>query len=430
MYEINNEINVYSEEVKDVLSHPPRALFKWGNTFLAGFIILLIFLSWLIKYPDIITAQATITTNNPPQKEFARVSGKLDSIFVQNNEIVTDGDYLAIIENNANIKDVVFIKSIVDSLLIASDTFQIPIITGDELILGDIAVAYSEFLINYERFDIHRKSESFTYNDITSSLTISEFKSRLLTLKNQRELSSQEVIYKKKELQRFRILQSKGVIAVQELERMELQYLQAVRDSENISISISQIQESLNISNNNKTQSNISYSNERIDLFNNLKISLNQLKSAIKDWEYKYVFKSNISGKVSYMKLWNSNQTLAIDDFVFTIVPTENLKFICKSLVPIKNSGKVIKGHKVIIKLSNYPSSQYGVLTGVVQNISLIPNNEGFYLVDISLEKDLLTSYNSRIAFRQEMAGEALIITEDLRLLERTLYQFRQAINR
>jgi hypothetical protein len=318
----------------------------------------------------------------------------------------------------------------VDSLLIASDTFQIPIITGDELILGDIAVAYSEFLINYERFDIHRKSESFTYNDITSSLTISEFKSRLLTLKNQRELSSQEVIYKKKELQRFRILQSKGVIAVQELERMELQYLQAVRDSENISISISQIQESLNISNNNKTQSNISYSNERIDLFNNLKISLNQLKSAIKDWEYKYVFKSNISGKVSYMKLWNSNQTLAIDDFVFTIVPTENLKFICKSLVPIKNSGKVIKGHKVIIKLSNYPSSQYGVLTGVVQNISLIPNNEGFYLVDVSLEKDLLTSYNSRIAFRQEMAGEALIITEDLRLLERTLYQFRQAINR
>jgi len=42
----------------------------------------------------------------------------------------------------------------------------------------------------------------------------------------------------------------------------------------------------------------------------------------------------------------------------------------------------------------------------------------------------LQTSYKKQINFQQEMTGTADIITEDLRLLERLLYQFRDIFRR
>ena len=69
------------------------------------------------------------------------------------------------------------------------------------------------------------------------------------------------------------------------------------------------------------------------------------------------------------------------------------------------------------------------MLQGEVTSISLTPDNEGFYLIDVSLPKYLITSYNKEIPFRQEMIGTAEIITEDLRLLERLFYQFRQILD-
>jgi hypothetical protein len=41
------------------------------------------------------------------------------------------------------------------------------------------------------------------------------------------------------------------------------------------------------------------------------------------------------------------------------------------------------------------------------------------------LPKGLESSYKKQIPFQQEMKGSADIVTEDLRLLERILYQFR-----
>ncbi len=55
--------------------------------------------------------------------------------------------------------------------------------------------------------------------------------------------------------------------------------------------------------------------------------------------------------------------------------------------------------------------------------MSLIPDKEGLYLIDVKLPKRLITSYNKEIDFKQEMRGTAEIITEDLRLIERFFYQ-------
>ena len=55
---------------------------------------------------------------------------------------------------------------------------------------------------------------------------------------------------------------------------------------------------------------------------------------------------------------------------------------------------------------------------------------DGNVLIDVSLPNGLTTSYNKQIVFQQEMSGTADIVTKDLRLLERLLYQFRDVFKR
>jgi len=167
-----------------------------------------------------------------------------------------------------------------------------------------------------------------------------------------------------------------------------------------------------------------------MSLLKNVIQTFNQLKKAIKDWESQYLLQSNMDGKVAFLNYWDINQTVNQGDLIFTIIPSENSSFIAKLKTPAQNSGKIKKGQRVNIKIENYPDTEFGVLKGTINNISLIPDAEGLYLVKVNLPKTLITSYNKTLDFRQEMRGSAEIITEDLRLIERFFYQFREVLKR
>jgi len=94
------------------------------------------------------------------------------------------------------------------------------------------------------------------------------------------------------------------------------------------------------------------------------------------------------------------------------------------------NTGKLKVGQKAIVRLSNYPDREFGVLEGKLVNISKIPDGEGFLILEIELSKQLTTSFGIELEFQQEMTGSAEIVTEDLRLLERLFYQLRDLTRR
>lgn len=426
MKDLNEELNIYSEEVKDVLSKPPKAIFRWGTTILFVFIVVILFLSWLIKYPEIVSAQAILTTEVPPQKEYARVTGKIDSLFVDNfQEVETDAP-LALIENTANYQDVVYLKSILDTLDVNQESFTFPVNDLPLLLLGEIENEFSLFENNYIQYVLNRESQSFHIKDLTSKYNLDQLNYRLQTLNNQKEINEEELLFKRKDLERTEGLFKKGVISAQEFERNKLEYLQAERSFKNINVSISQTKENISNAKNLKEQTSIENINKEVNLFKGVMQSLNQLKTSIKEWEHKYLFKSKMHGKVSFMKVWSKNQTIRNGDFIFTIIPKNYSSYLGKALAPALNSGKIQIGQNVNIKLSSYPDNEYGVLKGNVKHISLIPNSEGFYLIDINLPEKLVTTHGKEIEFKQEMQGTAEIITEDLRLIERVFYRFNE----
>jgi len=424
----NREIEIRSEEVQEILSYVPHWMIRWGNTLFFILIIMLLFISWFIKYPDVINAEVIVTTQIPPQKEYARVSGKIDTFFIKNNENVVKNQPLALIENTANYADVFLLKSIIDTIKIQKDAFNFPIDNLPILFIGDIENSYELFENNYIKYILNKDLNPYSYEEDANKISTSELKRRLYNLQAQKELNKKELSFKKKDLERSKSLFDKGVISEKDYELKQLDYLQSERSYKNMNSSISQLRES--ISNNKKTTkgTEIAKLREEMTLLKNVIQSFIQLKKSVKDWEMKYLLVSEINGKVSFLNYWSENQTVNQGDLVFTIIPSENSEYIAKLKTPAQNLGKVKIGQVVNIKLDNYPDYEFGVLKGRIKNVSEITNKEGFYTIDVSLPKKLITSYKKDIIFKQEMRGTAEIITEDLRLIERFFYQLKNII--
>ena len=143
-----------------------------------------------------------------------------------------------------------------------------------------------------------------------------------------------------------------------------------------------------------------------------------------------YTLQSAIEGKVSFTQVWVENQTITSGDNVFSIVPMAGKGFIGKVKAPSLNSGKIQVLQDVNIRLANFPDREFGILKGKVSNISLVPDKDGNVMIDVVLPEGMETSYKKQIPFQQEMRGAAEIITEDLSLLERILYQFKDLLKR
>ena len=421
-----DEIDTNSEQIREILAKQPGFVLKWGISVIFIAVFLMLLATWIIKYPDIIHAEVILTTENPPQKEYAKVTGKIDTIFVSDSDNVHNQQPLAILENTANYKDVFFLKSILDTIQIQKQSFYFPIDELPILFLGDLDAAFSIFETNYIHYVLNKELKPFTNEALANKTTTSELNRQLRNLQGQKALHKQELEFKQKDVSRSKTLFEKGVVSEQDYETKQLEYLQAERIYKNMASSISQLREAISNSKNTSKETEISSIREEKTLLKKVIQSFNQLQKSVKDWELKYVLSSKMDGQVLFLNYWSVNQTVNQDDLVFTIIPKVNSSFIAKLKTPAQNLGKVRIGQNVNIKLHNYPDYEFGVLKGTVTHISEISNKEGVYTIDVSLPKTLITSYNKEIEFKQEMQGVAEIITEDLRLIERVFYQFKE----
>jgi multidrug resistance efflux pump len=424
----DKEIELRSEEVQEILTRVPHWLIRWGSVVVLGILLMLFFVSWLVKYPDVISSKIIITTAIPPQKLIAKSSGKIETILVKDRAIVNENTPLAVIENAANYKDVFLLKSIVDTFSIDKSSFPFDKLKSTRL--GEIESSYAVFQKEYSADELNTKLQPYKVEGTAQSYEAIRLKERLTLLESQKNLNKNEIELQKIDLDRYETLFKKGIIASQEFEKHRLTYLQSVRSYQSLLSSISQLKSSLNDLNKNSKTTHINESKENVNLQRNVIQAFYQLKKAIKDWELSYVLRSSINGKVSYLQLWAENQTVTAGDNVFTVIPSNESNYIGKVKATAQNSGKIKVGQKVNIRLSNYPDREFGILNGTIKAISLTPDKDGNLLIDVSLPNGLTTSYKKQIVFQQEMSGTADIVTNDLRLLERLLYQFRGVFKR
>lgn len=425
--DILDNIELRSESVQDILTQPPHWMIRWGNTMIFIIILLIFVMSYIIKYPEFVPAPIIVTSQNPPEKIEARIGTRIEKIFIKDHQQVKKHDVLMVMQSAANYKDILELKKIVDSIS-PNQLYSFPLAQASRYKLGELQGEYNSFAKAFQDEELFTRLQPYAPESLASNQSISEYKIRMATLRQQKNLESVKYDLSRKNFNRSQELFNQGVISAMELENEKIKYLQAQQNLENLNISISQAEEG--ISNINKTKSvtvinnekeKITYSAQTLQLFE-------QLRKALKQWEQNYLVISSTDGVASFQQFFGENQFVKAGEPIVSILPSNKEKLVGRMSVPTINSGKIIAGEKVLIKLDNYRFQEYGIIEGKVQNISLIPDDKGNYYVDVVLPKGLKTSYNKTLTFDKELRGSAEIVTQDLRLIERFFYQIRKLL--
>ena len=425
--DILDEIELRSEGVQDILTRPPHWMIRWGNTIIFIILLLILLMSYIIKYPEFVPSQVVISTQNPPEKLESRINSKIEALFVKDHQAVTQGQQLLILQSTARYQDVLKLRNIVGALD-NSKLQNFPLGETSGFKLGEVQGDYNAFAKALTEEQLYTRLQPYAPDNIAAEQSLSESRNRIQALQQQKRLEQAKYELSKKEFERSQQLYSQGVISASELDQDRIKFLQASQGIDNINMSISQLQES--ISGIQKTKSGVSINTQKDKVnFSSQTIQLfEQLRKSLNSWEQNYLFTSSTDGTVSFQQYLGEHQFVKAGDILMSVMPKEKEILIGRLTVPPTNSGKIKAGQKVLIKLDNYPFQEFGIVEGRVRNMSAVPDKDGNYYVEIYLPKGLTTSFKKKLVFNKELKGNAEIVTKDLRLIDRFFYQFRKLL--
>ncbi|MDR1460016.1 MAG: HlyD family secretion protein [Bacteroidales bacterium] len=425
-YDTPDKIELRSEEVQEILGRPPKWIIRYGITLIFCIIGGLFVGSYFFKYPDVLPATITVTTENLPADIVAKTSGRIDSILVRDKETVKQGDVIAVIENPAKYEDVRLLRESLKDFRVSDSVFY-PVI-AQELQLGDIQQSYFSFLRSYEDCRFFYDNRHYQKKIALLKKQIATQQSILSKTQAQLAISAQQLRSAQQLFDMDSALYNKKVIAMSEYEAAKATFLQqrqvyesAKMTLDNQKMSILQIEQSI-----------LELEQQEREQQNNLLLVLSgayeQLQTQIEQWKQLYSLESATDGIVTMTNYWQKNQNIQAGSVLVTVVPDEEVHIIGKILLPLQGAGKVKEGQMVNVKFDNYPHIEYGMVRVEITNISLVPitlNDTKGYILEVYFPNGLITNYGKELAFGQQMQGTAEIITEDLRLLDRFLNPIR-----
>jgi HlyD family secretion protein len=414
-------IEIRSEEMDEILGKSPTWMLRRGVLLLFFIVLVLLTGSWLFKYPDIISAPIIITSNNPPSPVVARSNGRITAFYVSDKQPVIAGQYLAVLENTSDIESINQLKSLIAKTDSLDDSSYIKNINTSTISnLGDLQQYYLNWanaVINYQRY-IELSFNAKKIKGLQEQKTLTN--SYLEKLTGQNYLQSQNLRIANKQFNRDSTLLIQKAITPVELEKSEISLISSKSAYKNSELTLSNTQIQIAQLDQQILELQLNNENEQQRLINEVYSAFKNLRSQFTAWELANVLKSRVNGIVSAGKYWSINQNIKAGEQVMNIIPLKADKPVGKITLPMAGAGKVKVGQQVNIKLTNYPYIEYGMLRGTIRTISAVPD-QGNYYVEIELKKGLLTNYNKTLPFSQEMTGNAEIITEDMRLLERLI---------
>lgn len=418
---------IYSETVNEIMGRPPARILRWGNALILIVFILLIFFSWLVKYPDNIPAPVEITTVNPPVTLVSKFTGRIKNLYVKDKDEIDEGKLIAVMETAASIDEVTELKVIVDTIKSPEKVLleSLPEFTE----LGEIQSYWGLFMKSLSDFNNYNSNDYYGNKIISLTEEIDGILVYIGRVKVKEKLFAENQALEIKKYKRDSLLFASGVYSESELEkssqsliRLNIELQQVRLDHSAKSIELAEKRQLLQ-------DYRIKKLEEREKYYSVLNESFMNLKAQIRIWENTYLLISPVSGTVTFTKFWSENQIVTEDEPVLSIVPFETGDYVGRINLKMNRSGKVKPGQSVNIKLSGYPYLEYGMVKGIVKSISLVPSDDS-YVIELSLPSGLMTLYGKKLDFTQNMQGTAEIITDDLRLLQKILNPFRYLISR
>jgi len=424
-----NNINIHSQEVQEIMGRTPSWIMRWGITVLISIILAFILCCYFIKYPQTVTAYITLTSDYPPADLVAKSTGIIDTVFVSEGDNVSKGQLLALISNAANADDIASAEKFVNEEGEGvPELDEVMLARLQNLRLGDIQSSWNSYLSacynfrDYLRIDQNGKKKKLLEEQVEGA------KSYYGKLEKQRKTVVDALAYEKKSLERDSLLHLKKVISDEEYENEMKTYVSrknslAGFDAEMTSAYLNRLQleqQILELGTQRKVEEN--------EYTRQISQARSQFCNSLSMWKEQYAIIAPYDGSVSLQNIWSKGQHINSGEIIASVSSNGDSSVKGRLKVMSAGFGKVETGQTVNIKLNGFPYLEFGILRGKVESISSVPEltESGLlYTVDVALPNGLESTYHKTFPFVQNMDGSAEIITEDMRLIEQFVRPIR-----
>jgi multidrug resistance efflux pump len=417
------------DAIQEIVAYAPTSLMRWGVTALGITVIILLLFSWLVSYPELVRGRFTVTTQTPPSRLVAQVAGEVETIRCQEGEHVRSGEPLVVFRSATSYDNVTQLVRSLDAMDRALQSgSEIPEADAS-LPMGSLQDAYAEFLQSLSDFrELRPETRYFDEKRVVMAEQL-ETQVRLgTTLEKQQALLAQDLELARRELERRQRLRKEGLLSATDVETAEKAFLQQREAVENGLATINRNRIEIAGYRSSALELDRQRSEARRKRYLDLRKAIQSLRSAITAWENLYVIKAPYAGNVSYFRELHPNQHVAAYEPVVAILP-DSMGFVARVKIDQRGAGKIHEGQRVILRFDSYPDRQFGTVLGRVASIPRLgmtdDKDQMIYLLDVGLPAGLETSYKVKLDFRQELRGDADIVTAERRLIQRLFDQLR-----
>lgn len=414
-----------SEEAQEIITRKPDFFEKWSLIIFLILLVLLFIGTWFVKYPDIIEANAILSGHNAPKEILPLQTGRITKLFVTNNSEVKQGDMIAWIESNASTEAVLELSKKLNEatkLLEQKRSADVSaLFTKKYERLGELQTAYQTFIASLQQFNdyivngFYEKRKNMLYSDVVSLQAMKQKTGQ------QKSLQQQDNDLSKKSFEMNDVLLKEKVISEEEYRKAKSQYV-------NKQMSIPQYDANI-ISHENQIrdkQKEIDQLNHDIVQQNiTFEQALHTLKSSVDEWIRNYIIQSPINGTIVLAAPLQQNQFVQQGKLLGFINPPDT-KYYAELKLAQNNFGKVDTGMQVQLRFDAYPYQEIGFIKGTLNYVSDVAVDSSF-TGTVRLDNGLITNQEKKIPYKYGLKAQALIITKDMRLLERMYYNIVKA---
>jgi HlyD family secretion protein len=413
-----------SEEIQEIISKTPSWILRWGITVFLLILLLLLVASWLVKYPETVGARLILTTASYPKAVVVKSAGRLISLTVSDQQKVSKGDVIGVMESVASYEDVASLDTslgVVHRLVEFGMYDRLTQLQQPKLqYLGELQASYQTFenslidLQNYLSAGIYIKK----YKLLKNELLLSE--KMLRNSLDQKELQAKDLEIAAREYNANRVLYDQKAIALLELKNIESKYLAKRGSVKQIESAAIGLQGGIIAKKKELMELESQIANKKATF----RQELNTLKAEVEKWKSSYLLTAPIDGSITFSKLIQEGINLKAGDDLCYVSPRSSsysgeIRFSQYAL------GKVAVGQKVKVKFTAYPYQEFGIVEGRVSYVSKIPVNDSLFVGRVSFDKGLVTNYRKTLSCKVGMTANAEIITKDRRLIERFFSNLR-----
>lgn len=407
----------HGNEIEEIISAKQPFIARWGTVFFFTLLLIIGFICWIIKYPDLVVTKGVLNSINAPKEIITRADGKLVQLFVKEDQLVQANELLGYMENTADYTQVIALSAKLDSAdeyIMNGRTDELNTISFTSFNhLGELQNSFQVYMQSLRDFSAYLSNGYYLHRKKMLVEDISFLKASHATLLMQKSLLHEDVLLTDSTFKANESLKNQKVISSFDYRNEKSKLL--VKQ-----MALPQIASSI-ISNESQQHEKLK---EIAELENQIQKqksiftqALNTFKNAVEEWKKKYFLTAPVPGKVSFAAFLQENQQLKAGQSICFINPG-NSDYYIEARIPQYNFGKVHAGQEVLLKFTAFPFQEFGIVNGRINMINTIPTDSG-YLAKIEMPSGLISNYGKKIQYRTGLSAQVDIITNKKNLLQR-----------